>query len=61
MSDNRIWSSRRLWFAITSFWSTSGLVWFEKIDGGNFSAVTIAIITGYFANRAVVDGFGKRD
>ena len=59
MSSRRVWTSRRLLFAAVSFWSVSVLVWFEKIDGGNFSAVAIAIVTGYYANRAVVDGFGR--
>lgn len=58
-ANGRIWSSRRLWFGLAAFGATSVLVWADKIDGGNFSAVAIAIIGGYYANRAVVDGFGK--
>lgn len=49
------WRSRRLWFA----WSTElmclTLAWAEKIDGGNFTAITIALITGYYGNRAITE------
>lgn len=49
-------NSRKLITAALTFFSSCGLLWFDKLQSSDFATVTVAIVGSYMASRAWVDG-----